>query len=141
MKTINLQINWYVYSLQLMVFILLYVMFLKLDLSMMAKLIGGVGSIATMLSVVSVIFGKKYVHIDKAGFSYRTFSRTCYLHSDDIKALKVTKIAGSYILSVQLQSNKQASFPYWMANQDEVLRAAKQFDCALVGASLSEVKA
>ncbi|KZN68657.1 hypothetical protein N473_00275 [Pseudoalteromonas luteoviolacea CPMOR-1] len=141
MKTINLQINWYIYLLQLIVSVLLYVVLLHSGLEFVAKVLGGSGAALTMVTLISSIIGKKYVHIDKAGFSYRSWSQVNYLHSDEIAALKITKLLGAYIVSVELSSKKQIAFPYWLANLEDIQRAAKEFNCPLAGAINTEVKA
>ncbi|MDK1290557.1 hypothetical protein [Pseudoalteromonas umbrosa] len=139
MKTINLQINWYLYSIQLFVFVLLYVVLLNLGFVTVAQALAGVGATWTMVSLISGIFGNTYVHIDKAGFSYRRGLTTCYLHSDEVVSLKATKVLNSYIVTVALKSNKQVSFPYWLASFEEIQKAAKQFNCPVIGLTQSEV--
>ncbi|AOT06455.1 hypothetical protein [Pseudoalteromonas luteoviolacea] len=142
MKTINLQVNWYVYSLQLIASVLLYIVLLHSGFDIIAKVAGGSGAVVTMISLISSILGKKYVHIDKAGFSYRSWSpQVNYLHSDEISVLKVTKLLGAYVVSVEINANKQIAFPYWLANLEDVQKAAKEFNCPLIGAIESEVKA
>ncbi|MCF6441640.1 hypothetical protein L1077_19560 [Pseudoalteromonas luteoviolacea] len=141
MKTINLQINWYLYSIQLVLLVLLYVVLLNLGFVTVAKVLVVLGAAFTMLSLIAGIFGKKYVHIDKAGFSHHNGLNTHYLHGDEIAALKATKVLNVYVVTVELKTNKQVSFPYWLVSFEEIQKAAKLFTCPVIGLTHSQVKA
>ncbi|KZN37433.1 hypothetical protein [Pseudoalteromonas luteoviolacea] len=139
MKTINLQINWHVYSVQILLTALLYILFSSFGISHVAFLILGASTLFIVASLLPIQLKKRYVHIDKVGFSYKYLSKIHYLHSDEIAALKVVKILGSNTVAVELKSKKQVWFLFWTVDVDELQKAAKLFDCELLGELPSQV--
>ncbi|KZW99345.1 hypothetical protein JL49_17610 [Pseudoalteromonas luteoviolacea] len=140
MKTINLRINWYIYSIQILLSVLLYILFSNFGISQVAILILGASTLFTVTSLLLIQLKKRYVHIDRAGFSYKYLTKIHYLHSDEIAALKVIKILGANTISVELKSKKQVWFPFWTVDTDEMQKAAKLFGCELVGELPTQVK-
>ncbi|KZN40661.1 hypothetical protein N474_16085 [Pseudoalteromonas luteoviolacea CPMOR-2] len=141
MKTINLRINWFVYSIQILLTALFYILFSSLGVSQVANLIVGASTLFIVTSLLLIQMKKRYVHIDRAGFSYKYLSKTHYLHHDEIAAIKVTKLLGANILSVELKSKKKVMFLFWSVDIEDIQKAAKLFDCELIGEVPSQVKA
>jgi len=141
MKTVNLRINWYVYSIQILLTALFFTIFSSFGMSQLAYLIMGVSALYIFISLLLIQQKHRYVHIDRAGFSYKCLSKTCYLHSDEIAAIKVIKILGANTVSVELKSKKQVLFLFWSVDIEDVQKAAKLFDCALIGEVALQVKA
>ncbi|CAM4058104.1 hypothetical protein [Pseudoalteromonas byunsanensis] len=124
MRTVDLTVNWPLYS------VFLTLCFGLFALSSMLE--GGTNTLSmlcyalltiTLVPLFLTLSDKRFVHIDKAGVSYSLGLGTYYIHSDDIVRIQRKSFSLLTLIQVQMKTGKVRSFYSWTLSAPDFIRA------------------
>ncbi|MEJ6474252.1 hypothetical protein [Pseudoalteromonas piscicida] len=123
MRTLELEVNWLFYALALALVWLCEV--LGNAIGVYASLIQG-GAVALLIAIVVAFafsfMGTYFLHIDKAGISYKLLGTTQYIHADHIKKITLLNLGLVNIPVVHLDDGRKIRFFCWKMTQSELSR-------------------
>ena len=114
MRTLALEVNWLFYGLVVLFIYLLRVTFQAFSLpDSVIQLLTFVPLVSTGLVLYLSLSDKRFLHVDKAGVSYKCGFKTRYLHREQISSIKCCSLLLIEIPVVQLTDGKQVYFFSW----------------------------
>ena len=118
MRTLALEVNWLFYGLIVLFIYLLRVTFQAFSLpDGVIQLLTIVALASTGLVLFLSLSDKRFLHVDKAGVSYKCGFKTRYLHREQIASIKCCSWLLVDIPVVQLTDGKQVYFVSWRIDQ------------------------
>ncbi|WP_440054729.1 hypothetical protein ACSLBF_00690 [Pseudoalteromonas sp. T1lg65] len=125
MKTLDLNVNWLFFVVAFSVVFFVYSVGMSVGVAVtLMKVLAMAGAAFVLLFLILGLTHKRFLHVDRAGVSYRWLGRTRYLAKEDVVKVEQVSLGLVKVPRVHLVDGKCKTFYSWSITDQQQQRAS-----------------